>query len=46
MVRLTDFWLCGALPGGGMPRIIRKPYNSIEGWWPTWEGGRNRGLPA
>ena len=26
MVRLTDFWLCGALPGGGMPCIIGKPY--------------------
>ena len=43
MVRLTDFWLCGALPGGGMPRIIRKPYNIIEGWW---QPGRVGGMGA
>ena len=44
MVRLTDFWLCGALPGGGMPRIIGKPYNIYHrGLVATWEGWRNGG---
>ena len=29
--------------GGGMPRIIRKPYNIIEGWW---QPGRVGGMGA
>ena len=44
MVRLTDFWLCGALPGGGDASYNQKALQYIiEGWW---QPGRVGGMGA
>ena len=43
MVRLTDFWLCGALPGGGDASYNQKALQYYRGLVATWEGWRNGG---